>query len=36
MYKVVLQNIKASHHLREDKDLVASGFHFWKKFINKN
>lgn len=36
MYKVILQNIQAAHHLREDKDLVASSFHFWKKFINKN
>lgn len=36
MYKVILQNIKAAHHLGEDKDLVASCFHFWKKLINKN
>lgn len=36
MYEIVLQDVKAAYHLREDEYFVTTCFHFRKQFINKD
>lgn len=36
VYEVVLKDVEAAHHLREDEHLVSSSFEAWKQLIQQD